>query len=139
MIWHKKPMVTMDGPEYFHDAKETLTDAEGKFRLDASPAIDWNPFTVIKEPNVVIFQPGYEPFALVVTATRQGFHSFEEVDTAFQKGAMIKLPKLKTQEDLRKFGDASFIAIGQVPFGKVPNLLRLFNIQRKMVGLSPYY
>ena len=24
VIWHKKPMVSMDAPEYFHDAKEAL-------------------------------------------------------------------------------------------------------------------
>jgi hypothetical protein len=139
VIWHKKPMISMDAPEYFHDAKETLTDAEGKFTLEASPLVDWNPFTVIKQPNIVIFQPGYEPFALLRTLTRQGFHSFEDVDRAFQKGAMIKLPKLRGKEELKKFLSASSIGIsGDVPFKKVPNLIRLLNFQSKMAGVPPY-
>ncbi len=139
VIWHKKPMISMDAPEYFHDAKETLTDSEGRFRLDASPAIDWNPFTVINEPNVVIFQPGYEPFALLRTLTRHGFHTFEDVDNAFQKAVVIKLSELKSRDELRKFGDASILGIGpDVPFEKVPNFLKLINDQRKMAGLPPY-
>jgi len=136
VIWHKKPRVSMDAPEYFHDAKEAITDAQGKFMLDASPAIDWNPFTVIKQPNVVIFQPGYEPFALWRTLTRQGFKSFEDVDRAFQRGATIRLPKLKTQEELRKSG--LDIAIGQVSSEKIRNLIRVLNVQRKMAGLTSF-
>ena len=139
VVWHKKPIVSMDAPEYFHDAKETLTDGEGKFTLNASPAIDWNPFTMIKEPNIVIFQPGYEPFALLRTLMRQGFHSFEDIDTAFQKGAVIKLPKLKSRDELIKFSGFGDVLIGGVPFEKIPNLKRAFDIQRKMVGLPPYY
>ena len=140
VIWHKKPIVSMDAPEYFHDARETLTDGEGKFTLDASPAIDWNPFTVIKDPNIVIFQPGYEPFARLRTLTRQGFRGFEDVDTAFQKGAVIKLPKLKNKDELRKFSSGGSLGIsGDVPFVKVPNLVRLLNVQGKMAGLKSFY
>ena len=139
VVWHKKPMVSMDAPEYFHDAKEALTDAQGQFRLEASPAIDWNPFTVIKEPNVVIFQPGYEPFALLRTLTKQGFKSFEDMDRAFQKGATIKLPKMKSREELKKFSGFGDVLIGGVPFKKIPNLKRAFDVQRQLLGLPPYY
>lgn len=139
VIWHKKPIVSMDAPEYFHDARETLTDSEGKFTLDASPPVDWNPFTMIKKPNIVIFQPGYEPFALLRTLMRQGFRSFEDVDTAFQKGATIKLPRLKSKEELRNFSSGGLGISGDVPFERTPNLVRLLNIQRKMAGLTSFY
>ncbi len=139
VVWHTEPRIAMDPPEYFHDAKEALTDAQGKFRLEASPAINWNPFMAIKDPNIVIFKPGYEPFALLRTLTRQGFKSFEDVDQAFRKGTTIKLPKLKTQEELRMFSGFGDLGIGGVPFGKVRNLLKLLNVQRKMAGLSPHY
>jgi hypothetical protein len=139
VIWHTEPRIAMDPPEYFHDAKEALTDAQGNFRLEASPAINWNPLMAIKDPNIVIFQPGYEPFALLRTLTRQGFKSFEDVDQAFQKGATIKLPKLKTQEEVRKFSGFGDLGIGGVPFDKVSNLLKLLNVQRKIAGLSSHY
>jgi hypothetical protein len=129
----------MDAPEYFHDAKEALTDAQGRFRLDASPRIDWNPLTVIKDPNIVIFKPGYEPFALLRTLTRQGFKSFEDVDQALRNGATIRLPKLESQEAIRKFSGFGDLGIGGVPFGKVSNLLKSLNVQRKMAGLSPHH
>jgi hypothetical protein len=136
VVWHTRPIIAMDAPEYFHDAKEALTDAQGRFRMEASPAIEWNPFTVIKKPNIAIFQPGYEPFALLRPLTRQGFKSFEDVDRALQKGATIKLPPLKTQEQLKKSG--LDIAIGEVPSAKIPNLIRVINVQRKTAGLTSF-
>ncbi|MGH7795891.1 MAG: hypothetical protein ACREQ2_13540 [Candidatus Binatia bacterium] len=139
VVWHTEPRIAMDPPEYFHDAKEALTDAQGKFRLEASPAINWNPFMAIKDPNIVIFKPGYEPFALLRTLTRQGFKSFEDVDQALRKGTTIKLPKLKTTEQTRKFADASAMGIGDLSVEKVPNLTRLLNIQRKMAGFTSFY
>jgi hypothetical protein len=139
VVWHTRPIIAMDAPEYFHDAKEALTDAQGRFRMEASPAIDWNPFTVIKKPNIVIFQPGYEPFALLRTLTRQGFTSFEDVDRAFQRGddktAEIKDPRTESKV-CRCIGYGHW---GDLPFEKVPNLVRLLNVQRKMVGFTSFY
>ena len=60
--WHKKPRIAMGGIAYFHNARETLTDADGKFVLDSSPGIDWNPLTYIQEPRIIVFYPGYRPF-----------------------------------------------------------------------------
>lgn len=138
VVWHTEPRIAMDPPEYFHDAKEALTDAQGKFRLEASPAINWNPFMAIKDPNIVIFKPGYEPFALLRTLTRQGFKSFEDVDQAFRKGTTIKLPKLKTREEMLKFAYTGALGFGPAPYEKISNLMRAMNIHRKTLGLDPY-
>jgi hypothetical protein len=53
----------MDLARRFQSAQETLTDTDGKFSLEAAPGIDWNLFTVLKEPDVLIFKPGYGPLA----------------------------------------------------------------------------
>jgi uncharacterized membrane protein len=31
VVWHKKPILAMGGINYFHNARETLTDSEGRF------------------------------------------------------------------------------------------------------------
>jgi hypothetical protein len=64
VIWYRAPLVYLDLVRRFQSAQETLTDTEGKFSLEAAPGIDWNPFTyVLKEPDVVIFKPGYASLA----------------------------------------------------------------------------
>ena len=137
VVWHRKPIVTMDGPQYFHKAVEVLTDAEGKFAVDASPGIDWNPFTyVLKEPRIVIFKPGYGPFPVAHISTK----SVRELkETMLTEGATIALPKLKTKEDLRKFTSPGDMLISTlVPHEQIPMLIRFINIHAKSVGVEPY-
>jgi len=63
VLWDKRPLLAMNGPEYLHKAVEGLTDAEGEFSIDAWRGIDLNPGTyVIRKPRLVIFKPGYAPF-----------------------------------------------------------------------------
>jgi hypothetical protein len=136
VVWYKKPLITMDGPTDFHDAKEVLTDAKGEFSLDGSPAIDWNPFTsVSKSPAIAIFKPGYGPFPFGYVADVP----IQETKKALIKeGAVIKLPKLKTEQEMRKYTTPSDMLLStSIPYDQIPNLIRLINIQRKNLGLQP--
>src|SRR5262245_57878953 len=89
-VWFTKPYLSMDGPQYSHKGTEVLTDAEGRFSIDASPGTDWNPFTfVVKDPWIVIFKPGYGPLTRAYPRGLQRL--FEEL----KKGTTVRLPKLK--------------------------------------------
>ena len=136
VVWHRKPIVTMDGPQYFHRAVEALTDAVGKFSVDASPGIDWNPFTyVVKEPRIAIFKPGYGPFPVAHVSPR----SVKELEEALlREGALIELPRLKTKEELLKFTSPGDLWIWVDRDERIPHLMRLINIQRRGLGLQPY-
>ena len=62
VLWQKKPIICMDCPLYFHNVKEDVTDVNGGFYIDASPGINFNPFTrVVDPPSVIAFKPGYVP------------------------------------------------------------------------------
>ena len=136
VVWHRKPIVTMDGPQYFHKAVEALTDAEGKFSVDASPGIDWNPFTyVLKEPRIAIFKPGYGPFPVAHVSPR----SVKDLKEALLgEGALVELPRLKTKEELLKFTSPGNLWISVDRDERIPHLMRLINIQRRSLGLQPY-
>jgi hypothetical protein len=137
VIWYTTPIVSMERTRSFLNAQEALTDSEGKFLLLSSPAIDWNPFTSVrKPPEVVIYKPGYAPLALASPAWKQ-VTKFGTIDEALKTGPIIKLPKLKTKEELRKFTSLGLLA-GEAPHDKVPNLVKAANIQSKMAGLQPY-
>lgn len=137
VIWYKSPIVYMDRTRPFHSAQETLTDSDGKFALEASPEIDWNPFTYVrKPPDVVIYKPEYAPLVPSSPAWKQ-VASFGSTAEALKTGSVIKLPKLKTKEELRRFTSLGSL-VGQVPYERIPNLVRVVNIQSKMAGLQPY-
>jgi hypothetical protein len=136
VLWHKKPMITMDGPKYLHKAVEVLTDAKGQFSVDASPGIDWNPFTyVVQEPQLTIFKPGYGPFPRARVSPK----SIREIEEALlSQGAVVELSRLKTTEELRRFTGPGDILLGIDRYERIPNLMRLINTQRKRLGLRPY-
>ena len=148
VVWHRKPIVTMDGPQYFHRAVEVLTDADGKFSVDASPGIDWNPFThVLKEPRITIFKPGFGPFPVAHVSPPRFVERFgqkyrvglNELNEELLRGAVVALPKLKTGDELRKFTDPAHMLISTlVPPENIPNLMRLIDVQRQSLGLQPY-
>src|SRR6185295_1866140 len=101
IVWEKKGAISMNGSRDFHSAKEALTDAKGEFSVDGSPGVDWNPFTyVVKDPDIAIYMPGYGPYPVghVMDVPQQ-----EIVKSMTGAGAVIKLPKLKTQQEMRQF------------------------------------
>lgn len=139
VVWWTRAYFTgFERPREFHQAKEAVTDASGKFSFDASPAISWNPLTYVDSPpTIVIYKPGYRPL-MDATAVTMGFRKFSDVVDVLKNGAVIKLAKLKTQEETRRYIDASLPGTG-VPMESIPNLIRGINIQRKIIGVTSFY
>ncbi|MGH7825038.1 MAG: hypothetical protein ACREQ7_07655 [Candidatus Binatia bacterium] len=138
VIWWTRPYIRMNGPQYFHEAKETLTDSQGKFSMDVSPGIDWNPLTYIESPpTTIIYKPGYRPL-IGATAFLMGYRSFSDLREDLRRGALIRLPKLESREEAKKYIALSSLNAG-VPLENIPNLLRLVNTQRKMAGITSLY
>ena len=124
VVWHSRPIIAMDGPEYFHNAREDVTDAHGGFRLSGCPGIDWNPLTYVKpQPWVVVFKPRYWPLTPLHMVAR-GFRSTDDL-----RGAAVSLPPLRTQEEIRLFQRLSDLFLYDVPSEKVPNLRRAIDEQ----------
>ena len=135
IAWSKKPRIRMNGPEYFHSAKEGLTDARGEFSVDGSPGIDWNPFTyVVDNPAIAIYMPGYGPYP-VGHVKETPLDVIEKAMTG--AGAVIKLPKLKTQQEMRQYTSPGTLRIlSDTPHEAIPNLMRVISIHRKLAGLT---
>jgi hypothetical protein len=137
VVWYRSAIIAMEGGRDFQSAQETLADSNGKFSLIVSPGVDWNPFSYIrKDPEIVIYQPGYEP-TWAGWRVRNGFAD-DKFPEALKKGATIKLPKLKTTEEQKKFAGLPLEVSPGAPRESIPHLLRVVNIQRKMVGYPIY-
>jgi hypothetical protein len=136
ITWHKRPFITMNGPQYFHSANEGLTDGKGEFSVDGSPGVDWNPFTYIMErPHIAIFKPGYAPFPVGHLRETRQEETEQEMITG---GALVKLPRLKTEQEMKQYtGPANMRIPSDVPYNEIPNLIKLINSHRKSIGFSP--
>ena len=138
VVWFRSPIVGMEGTRDFQSAQEAVADSDGKFYLPVSPGSNWNPFNYTrKEPEIVIYHPGYEP-TWAGWMVRNKFRSTIDLAQALKKGATIKLPKLKTKEDLIKFTNISSLTHVTVRYEYIPRLIEAVNVQNKMVGLKPY-
>jgi hypothetical protein len=135
VVWYRTPIVQLEGSLYFQSAQETVTDAQGKFSLEVSPGIDWSPFTtVVKEHSLIIFKPGYAPFE--PGRMPKEFWVYRNLVEAFKSGVTIKLLKLKTNEEMRRFSNLSSLGIGRVEEEAIPRLLYNLSQQRKLARLK---
>ena len=141
--WVKKPLVSMDGPEYFHDVKETVTDGAGEFSVDSGRRVDLNPFTYVRKPRFAVFKPGYQPLAPGFAATKD-FKGFDDLRAQLQRGAVIRLVKLRREQDDSRKREAGLVttpgdlSLGpDMPADRIPNVFRLINVERRRLGLDP--
>jgi hypothetical protein len=107
-IWEKEYGGPAGPYSYFLDAKEVLTDKDGRFlipkfwKLNLVPILSW-----IEGPTFEIFKPGYTAFPGV------GFDYFKYFPKSplgvsltaladlFKQGVVVELLKLKTREERR--------------------------------------
>jgi len=113
--------------------RETLTDADGEFLLDAGD-VERNAPPKTLRPYFVIFYPGYGSFPDYQVAP-EGFLGgiFEGA------GTTVELPRLKTRKErLDRLSLVSPYSLSDEPFKEIPNFIRLVNNERVSLGLKPY-
>ena len=100
-----------------------LQDSTGILSLD-----------VVKNPAIAIYMPGYGPFP--VGHVKETALDVMEI-AMIGVGAVIKLPKLKTQQEMRRYTSPGTLGIlSDTPHEAMPNLMRVINIHRKLAGLT---
>ncbi len=140
VIWYRKPIITMDGPQYFQNAVEVLTDGEGKFSVDAGPGVNWNPFTyVLKRPRILIFKPGYGRWRFQGADTWGRYEGPDRLRVARAQleadGAVMEMPPLKTRGERRKFMGGGVQTPYKVPAAGVKQYEAALNQERTSLGL----
>ena len=113
--------------------RETVTDVEGRFVLDAKDVEEGAPRRT-RRPGFLIFLPGYGSYPKQhVSPTGFTGWIFE------RPGTIVELPRLADREDRRKhlwsFGPHSY---SDKPFRDLPELMRRINVERIAIGLEPY-
>jgi hypothetical protein len=134
VIWGNSSYLGFEpSPREFLNAQETVTDSNGNFTLTVSAGLNWDLYTLVSDPWIVMYQPGYEPL-VEYNFPRHGFETRDALISALKEGVTVKLRKLK-KDEMRRYVDTSVVSPSP-PFERIPNLMRAINIQRKMAGIT---
>lgn len=124
VIWYASPIIYMDRTRRFMRAAETVTAADGTFLLWTWPGISFNPFMYVRTPpDTIIYKADYAPLSYA-TAYDRGYETSTELADALQDGVVMKLPKLRTLEEARRFVPKSSLSMIDVPDQSVVHLVR---------------
>ena len=132
-LWRRDRVYPFHITTEHYAVKETITDSEGRFSLDAKDIEGGAPRRT-RRPVFLIFLPGYGSFPrLQISPT--GF-----VGDAFERsGTTVELPRLEGREDrLRNLETFSPHSLSETPHQDLPRLMRAVDEERVTVGLKPY-
>jgi hypothetical protein len=110
-VWERVYRTPAGPNSYFYEAKEVLTDKEGRFEIPAYTPINLLPvISFMRGPHFTIFKPGYLSLSdinlgeyLLAGANRTPVELTEMGGEVFRLApGVIELPKLKTREERRQ-------------------------------------
>lgn len=138
-MWTREIPVGAHMPEQTWDVYETLSDANGEFTIPHRT--HFTTFGWILEPTLNVYYPSY-------AAGYAGFYSRDvpvidrpprdprDRDRP-ENYATIPLKHLTTREE-RVLKAGPPIGMSELPWEKIPHLMRLINTERRQLGLQPY-
>jgi hypothetical protein len=116
---------------YADDAQETLTDANGEFKIPGKTVkledVSWKP-----DCNLTIFKPGYGVFPGHKLSNAVGENKSWPTP---EKYIVYEIPKLKTREERDR--NLVFRKYSSIPYEKRKHLFRLVNEERIELGYNP--
>jgi hypothetical protein len=132
-LWRRNRVYPFHSVSENYAVRETLTDAEGRFVLDAKDVEEGAP-SRIYHPEFLIFQPEYGSFPSNYVAPLGYIGGIFE-----RAGAVVELPRLESR-DARRKNLRAFDPYGysETPFKDLPEMMRRLNAESISVGLDPY-
>lgn len=130
VIWGTSSFGYEAGPFEFLTAQEAVADANGNFTLQASSGLNWRPFSLASDPQIIVFQPGYEPL-VERNFAQHGYANTDLLVRALKSGVTISLRKLDDYE-IGRHVDSPI----STPYERIPNLMHAINKQRSLAGMG---
>lgn len=122
VVWWQLEPNPVQMSQRFYDAREAVTGANGRFEIPrlAAPLFA----SLVREPQVIYFAPGYKAVAEVVTPPD---------GQAFVAPTVVQMRRLKTRDE-RIRHQRSYPPT--IPAAKMPLLLDVLNKERVALGLE---
>ena len=132
-LWRRERVYPLQVNTERYAVRETVTDSEGRFVMDAKDIEEGAPRRT-RKPEFLAFLPGYGAFPHRYTSPK-GFLA----DLFEGTGTTIEIPPLGSNQDrlsnLSTFGPHSF---SEKPHKELPQLMRAIDEERIALGLRPY-
>lgn len=122
-VWWEVVATPVEGKSRFYDAKEAVTGPDGRFEIPRLKAPFWK--LGVQPAELTIFAPGYEWRSTLVTPPD---------GERFVAPTVVQMRPLKTREELLQ---KSRSRPASVPLEKMPELTRVINAEREMLGVGP--
>lgn len=131
-MWTRDRVYPLHSVNERYAVRETVTDAGGRFVLDAKDVEDGAPRRV-HHPEFLIFLPGYGAFPRY-QRTPRGFIG----GIFWDSGTTVELPRFETrQERIENLYDVIPHNFSEDPFKEIPKLTKAFNEERVALDLEP--
>jgi len=131
-MWTRDRVYPLHSVNERYAVREVLTDADGRFVLDAKDVEEGAPSRT-RHPEFRIFTPGYGAFPRYQRSPR-GFTG----GIFWGSGAIVELPPLESRQDRI---DNLYTVVphnfSPSPFDEIPLLTRAFNAERLALGFEP--
>lgn len=136
-VWDRAYRTLAGDNTYFYEAKEVLTDKEGRFEIPSYRPINLLPIiSYIKGPEFTVFKPGYLSLSgrYLDENVIDNPAEFKRNEKIYKLApGVIELPKLKTRDE--RLGIISLPT--SIPDDKMPKLIELMNKEAVDLGLKP--
>ena len=132
-LWRRDRVYPFHLTTEHYAVRETTTDSEGRFSLDAKDVEEGAPRRT-RRPEFLIFLPGYGVFPRRHTSPTEFLGDvFEGI------GTIVELPRIADREErLRNLSSFGPHSLSEKPHTELPQLILAIDRERIALGLSPY-
>jgi hypothetical protein len=135
VIWDMSTFTPGGGVSIYYDAKEALTDKNGRFVVPRLISLALNPLYYLDDiTHITIFKPGYGYFPEYQVSPKV---TPIELVRVLKNHPTIELQRLKTMEDRKRMGLTDKPGT-DVPHKKMKKMLEAINEERIYQGFQPY-
>jgi hypothetical protein len=145
-VWERVYRTPAGPNSYFFEAREVLTDKEGRFEISSYRPINLLPIiSYIRGPFFTFFKPGFLGLSgmdfgkFFLKGTKEAPLERKEIGgkTYRLDPGVIELPRLKTREErIRSLNAVEGFPIDYAPSHKIKKLLELIAIENKNLGFK---
>lgn len=123
VVWWREVPNPVHGTQEFYEAREAVTDGEGRFEVPRLSPPVFSGF--IRRLQIIYFAPGYEPLRKVVTPPD---------GQPFVAPTVVEMRRLATREERVELQGR---LPPSIPFEKMPGFLGVLNEERRSLGFQP--
>lgn len=138
-VWDRNYRTPTGGSSYFYEAKEVLTDKEGRFEIPAYTPINLLPLiSYIEGPFFTIFKPGHGSLPMGLwnyfTGAAVEPKEMELYGKRYRLATgLVEVPPLKTREERLRL----LLIPPSIPDDKMSKLIESINKEAISLGLQP--